>query len=154
MYAIREWLFIGKFRETRDRKLLDELQIGAMLQLAETVRQPGIESLYLPVDDGVPIPSDLLRQGIDFISDQRAQGHRVLVACGAGISRSTAFALAALSEVENLSLLDAFREICKRHPEAMPAPALWDSLFAYYGTGTSFDQLWETIDDIRVQESP
>lgn len=152
MFLIRPWLLIGKFRDTRDKAWLDEHGVGAMLQLAEAVRQPGIESLYLPVEDGVPVPVDVLKQGIRFVRDQKAQGRTVLVACGAGISRSTTFALAALSEDEHLSLLDAFREIHRKHPEALPAPALWDSLFDYYCTGTTFDQQWQVIHQISAEK--
>lgn len=33
MYAIRPWLYVGKFRETQDEQLLQRQGIGAMLQL-------------------------------------------------------------------------------------------------------------------------
>ena len=56
MYPIRPWLYVGKYRETLNRRLLHINGIGSMLQLAERVDQPGIASLYLPVDDGVPLP--------------------------------------------------------------------------------------------------
>jgi len=35
-----------------------------MLQLAEKVEQPGITSLFLPVEDFAPLNIDLLKQGI------------------------------------------------------------------------------------------
>ena len=61
MHPIRPWLFIGKFSETQDDVLLRRREIGAMLQLADSVKQPGIPSLYVPVEDGEPLPPDLLR---------------------------------------------------------------------------------------------
>jgi protein-tyrosine phosphatase len=121
-----------KYRETRDAHLLSACKIGAMLQLAELVEQPGITSLYLSVEDGEPIPEDLLQQGVEFVVAERERGNVVLIACGAGISRSAAFAVAALKEVEGLNLLEAMRVVKEQHPTAMPHPDLWESLCAYY----------------------
>jgi protein-tyrosine phosphatase len=132
MYSIRPWLFIGKYRETREWHYLRSCGIGAMLQLAERVEQPNITSLYLAVEDGEPLKVDLLQQGVAFVREQKADGRPILVACGAGISRSATFALAALKEEENLSLLDAYGQIILNHPDAMPHPALWESLCLYY----------------------
>src|SRR5512136_1818127 len=104
MNAIRDWLYVGKYRETIDVTSLAAQKIGAVLQLAEAVKQPDIETLYLPVEDGVPLASCHLRQGVDFVLNQKRLGHRVLIACGAGMSRSVAFAVAALKEDEGLFL--------------------------------------------------
>ncbi|MBN1933664.1 MAG: dual specificity protein phosphatase family protein [Anaerolineae bacterium] len=139
---IRPWLFIGKYRQTRSLPLLQSYNIGAMLQLAELVEQPGIDSLYLPIEDGEPLSVDLLKQGIDFIRHHHDSGHRVLIACGAGISRSAAFAMAALKEIESLGLLEALRAIKQVYPKAMPHMALWESLCAYYQEDVSF---WDTL---------
>jgi protein-tyrosine phosphatase len=132
MNAIRPWLYIGKYRETLDIELLSRKKIGAMLQLAQAVQQPGITSLYLPVDDGVPLPEYLLRQGVDFVLSEKRRDQRVLIACGAGISRSAAFAVAALKEAEGLGLLEAAKTVRKHHPPTMLHPALWESLCSYY----------------------
>jgi hypothetical protein len=132
MDAIRPWLYVGKYRETLDASLLRTKEIDAMLQLAEAVEHPGIKSLYLPVEDGVPIPPSLLQQGVDFVLSERDRGRTVLIACGAGISRSVAFAVAVLREAEGLSLLKAVESVTKHHPESMPHPALWQSLCDYY----------------------
>ncbi len=133
MNQIRPWLYIGKYRETKDYPYLTYHNIGAMLLLAELVEHPGINSLYLPVEDGEPLPLDLLKQGLDFIQQQRNQGNIVLVACGAGISRSGTYTIAALKESENLTLLDAFHQVQRLHPDTMPHYRLWQSLCEYYG---------------------
>jgi hypothetical protein len=52
MYVIRSWLDVGKFRETQDEELLKQYGIRAILQLADSVKQPKILSLYVPVEDG------------------------------------------------------------------------------------------------------
>ena len=132
MDPIRPWLYIGKYRDTRDYSLLMVNRIQAMLQFAEPVEQPGITSLFLPVEDIEPIPAALLRQGVDFVRDCKRQQHRVLIACGAGINRSTAFAVAVLKEEEGLGLLAAFQEVKRNHTEATPHQPVWESLCHYY----------------------
>ncbi|NWG16704.1 MAG: GNAT family N-acetyltransferase [Chloroflexi bacterium] len=149
MYRIRPWLYIGKYRETIDHELLRAHHIGAMLLLAENVEQPGIEALYLPVEDGEPLPDDALQRGVAFIRAQKAAGRAVLAACGAGISRSVTFATAALVEEEGLSLVDAYRAIQVNHPYAMPHPALWESLRAHYRADVSFGEMWDHMKKVR-----
>ena len=141
MNQIRPWLYIGKYRETKDLILLKAHQIGAMLQLAELVEYSGIISLYLPVEDGVSLPEPILTEGIDFIKTQKDQGRTVMVSCGAGISRSTTFAIAALKEIEQLNLSDSFQEIILHHPETMPHPALWKSVCEYFMEDISYSTM-------------
>lgn len=132
MIAIRPWLLIGKYRETLDIDLLVRAQIGALLHLAAPITPSGIITRYLPIEDGEPLPADMLRQGVDFILAQRGAGQTVLVACGAGISRSTSFAMAALKAAEALTLREAARVVRLAHPAGLPHLALWESLCAYY----------------------
>jgi protein-tyrosine phosphatase len=132
MDEIRPWLYIGKYRETQNISYLRAKSIQAMLQLAEDVEQPGITSLYLPVEDFAPLKFSLLERGIAFIREQKSIGNRVLVACGAGINRSSTFCTAALKEEEGLSIFEAFKEVKKRHPESMPHEPVWESLCSYY----------------------
>lgn len=132
MISIRPWLLIGKYRETLDHDLLACAQVGALLHLAAPVEPPGITTLHLPVEDGEPLEAPVLRQGVEFVLAQRAAGKKVLVACGAGISRSTSFAIAALKEAEDLSLLAAAREVRRLHPDGLPHIALWSSLCLHY----------------------
>jgi len=145
MDAIRPWLYIGKYRETRDTDLLATNQIGAVLQLAEAVPYSHITFLYLPVEDGVPLPVHLLRQGVKFCLSEKHRGRNILIACGAGMSRSVAFAVAALREAEGLSLLDAVRAVGKHHPESLLHPALWESLCGYYGEDVSHQRMLEIL---------
>ena len=132
MDQIRPWLFIGAYRDTLNKSYLDFKKIRAMLQLAEKVEQPDVVSLYLPVEDLAPISSKHIRQGVDFIKEHKQKGNRVLVACGAGINRSSAFSAAALKEEEGLSLFEAFKEVKLKHPESMPHEPVWISLCEYY----------------------
>ncbi len=149
MDRIRSWLYIGKYRDTRDLDYLQSRNIGAMLQLAELVEKPNITALYLPVEDGEPIPTDLMAQGIEFVRSQKALGKIVLVACGAGISRSSSFAVAALKEEENLGLMEALREVATRHFDTQPHPELWNSLCGYYNETIDYRKVIELIFEIR-----
>ena len=132
MDEIRSWLFIGSYRDTLNRSYLNLKNIRAMLQLAEKVEHPNIISLYLPVEDVAPVSSEHIQQGVDFIKRHKQQGINVLVACGAGINRSSAFCTAVLKEEQGLSLFDAFKEVKKKHPESIPHKLMWESLCRYY----------------------
>jgi len=98
MHQVRPWLFIGKYSETLNHDLLERSKIRAVLELAEPVEYDDITTLYLPVDDGAALRPSVLPNGVAFMRSEYAQGNRVLVACGAGISRSVTFAIAALKE--------------------------------------------------------
>jgi protein-tyrosine phosphatase len=138
MDEIRPWLYIGKYRDTLDKNYLDFKSIKAMLQLADLVEQKGINSLFLPVADMGPTSSALIKQGVDFILAEKEKGNKVLVACGAGMNRSTAFCMAALKEVEKLSLLDAYKEVKRKHPESLPHEPVWESFCKYYNESTPY----------------
>jgi len=145
MDEIRPWLFIGSIRDTANKSYLMHKSVQAMLQLAARVEQPGIASLYLPVEDFAPLQFELLEQGVEFIREQKRLNHRILVACGAGINRSSMFCTAALKEEEGLSLIKAFQEVKRKHPEAMPHEPVWESLCRYYGETTPY------LDVMRIQ---
>jgi protein-tyrosine phosphatase len=138
MDQIRPWLFIGSYRDTKNLAYLEWKSIRAMLQLAELVTQPNMVALYLPVEDLAPISSEHIHQGVDFIREHKAKGNRVLVACGAGMNRSSAFSAAALKEEEGLSLFESFKEVKRFHPESMPHQPVWESLCSYYMETTPY----------------
>lgn len=133
MHTIRPWLCVGSYRDSLDAALLRANHIGALLQLESMVRHPGIAGLYLPVEDAAPLPADALGQAMAFVAAARARDATLLIACAAGISRSVAFACAALVEQEGLDLLAAYRAIRAVHRQALPHPLLWASLGAGYG---------------------
>ena len=102
-------------------------------------------SLFLPVENIAPIPTDLLDQGIAFVREHKRHERRVLVACGAGINRSSAFAIAVLKEEEGLNLLEAYLEVKRWHSDAMPHPPIWESLCHYYQEDIACGNLLESI---------
>src|SRR5688500_18939703 len=124
MYQIKPWLFLGKYRETLDTRLLSNNKIEAILTFAEPVINLQIPILYLPLEDGLPVESKLLKQGLDFIQTHHTAGKNILVACGAGISRSAGLIVAALKEMDNSTLLAAYSQVLKVQPGALPHPAI------------------------------
>jgi protein-tyrosine phosphatase len=116
---------------TLDTNLLAAQHIGALLHLAAPVTPPGIVTQYIPIEDGAPLDAAALHTGVPFVRDQQAAGQRVLVACGAGISRATTFAMAALWAAEGLTLRDAALLVRQAHPAGLPHPVLWESLCAF-----------------------
>jgi protein-tyrosine phosphatase len=135
---IRPWLYIGNYREAGDAELLELRAIDAALLLVAVRPLPGRETLLLPVEDGELLETESLARGVAFVSAARKQGRRCLIACGAGVSRSTVFATAALREVERLPLLEAAAEVKRAHPHAVFHPTLWESLVAYAGEDVPF----------------
>jgi len=138
MDEIRPWLYIGNVRDTSNESYLKHYSIQAMLQLAAKVEQPGIEILYLPVEDFAPLDFYMLEKGVAFIREQKKLERRILVACGAGINRSSTYCTAALKEEEGLSLFETFKEVKRLHPESMPHEPVWESLCRYYGETTPY----------------
>ncbi len=138
MDKIRQWLYMGSFNDTQDKNQLEMKSIRAMLQLASPVKLPGIESLYVPVNDMSPISAEKLREGVDFVLAEKNKGNSILVACAAGINRSAAFCIASLKEAEGITLLEAFKEVKKNRIQAMPQEVVWESLCEYYREQTPY----------------
>jgi protein-tyrosine phosphatase len=141
MNQIRPWLYIGKYRDTLDYRYLSAHNITAMLLLAELVEHPGITSLYLAVEDGEALPREMLAQGVEFVTAQKQAEQTVLVACGAGVSRSAAFAVAALKEIENISLRQAMHIVKQSHSDSMPHFKLWQFLCTYYNEAVPWTEI-------------
>ncbi|MEO0564226.1 MAG: dual specificity protein phosphatase family protein [Chloroflexota bacterium] len=145
MYKIRDWLYIGNYRDTKNLPLLKNHNIGAALLLADDAEMPEIEKKVLLVEDGVSQTPDDLANGIKFIRAQKADGKVVLSACGAGISRSTTYAIGALKEEEGGAILDILLNIKKYHPNALPHIRLWHSLNQYYDEKTPYQEIWKAM---------
>jgi len=155
MDQVRSWLYISGIRDTRNLDLLQAAGIGAMLQLADEVKQPGITTLFLPVDDGASLRLDLLKRGVEFVRAQKAAGQTMLVACGAGVSRSSTFVVASLREEEGLSLAEALKQLYLNHRDAFPDAVLWRSLCQYYeGRDISRADAAHEVQDILYDVRP
>jgi hypothetical protein len=130
---VTDLLYIGGARSTWDASRLREAGVTAVLKLYEgpPTWPADFTVLDMPFEDGRPIPEGYLRRGVDFIEQNIRNGQAVLVACGAGISRSSTLVLAYLVDRGGHELRDAFYLLRERHPQADPLPALWASLLNF-----------------------
>lgn len=94
--------------------------------------------------DGEVIPPGVLRRGVDFVTKHVAAGKRVLVMCGAGISRSATFVLAAMLE-RGWEIRPAFILLREKHYEATPHPAMWRSLIVEYQLDLTISDAFELM---------
>lgn len=147
MHLIRPWLYTGTRCEINNQDLINTHQIDAVLQLAEESKCSKIASLCIPVEEGITLPVDLLKKGIDFVIEQKEQGHIILISCKVGTSRSATLAAAVLKEVEGLSLLDALKDINHRLPRLLPHPSIWESICTYYQEDISIYDLTNILHD-------
>jgi predicted protein tyrosine phosphatase len=145
MFRIRDWLYVSGFPIASNKATVKKHNINAMLQLFEPIKMAGVETLYLRVEDGINISPETIKQGVEFVLKQHKKGKKILITCGAGVSRSVTFATAVLKEVEGLSLEAAYRDIRTHHKQALPDHLHWDALRAYYGEGTEFWQIWQSV---------
>ena len=54
-----------------------------------------------------------------------------------------------LMQEENLSLLEAYREVYKNHPQAEPHPELIKSLYAYHGETKELIEVHSAVQTVR-----
>lgn len=141
MNVIRPWLYISNYRTSIDRTFIQQYQIKALLHLVENVSHPNVETLYMPIEDGVPTAPAEIERGVNFIVEHHQHNHPILVACGAGMSRSAAFTAAGLHLIEGIFLWEALKIVKKAHDPAFPAFKLWRSFCEYYGEPYTHEML-------------
>lgn len=145
MYKIRDWLYVSNFATASLPKVLEKNGIQGMLQLYQPIKNTALDCKFIGLQDGIPITTAQLKDGIAFIHDQRKKKHRLLSSCGAGISRSVTMAIVALKEVERLTLFDAYRSVYQHHKKALPDHVHWTSIADYYGEDDDFWEIWGDI---------
>jgi protein-tyrosine phosphatase len=131
---IKDGLYIGSSRAMYDPHLLREAGINHIVKLydADPECPPDFISIECYFEDGGEIPLDLLEIGITFMEQHLKAEIPVLVMCGAGMSRSAAFAMAYLLEKQGYNLRYAWMLIKFHHPIADIAPQLWNFLLKHY----------------------
>jgi hypothetical protein len=148
MYTIANWLSLGTHNEALRPALMESQQIGAVLQLANPTDQLQAPAHYLRVHDATFVLPATIEEGMAFINEQRAWGHRVLIADDNARSCAPMFAIAALKEAHGVSLIEAYRLVLTAHPHAQPHPLLWDSLCTYYPDEPPYGMLWFQINSL------
>lgn len=145
MHQIRDWLFISSYALASNTEYIQKEDFDAMLQLYRPIDIPGVQSQFLEMTDGKPISTADIEAGINFVRDHHAAQEKVLVTCGAGISRSVTMTIAALKAIEGGDLEHTYRDVRKRHPDAMPDQVHWDSIATYFGEKVPFWDMWARI---------
>lgn len=104
----------------RDLRLLYGLEMRAVVDLAacEPPAQLGRDLIYcrFPLHDDGSNSEQLLCSALDCIASLIRNGHRTLVACSAGMSRSPVMAAAAISTLTKEPLADALTRIVAGGP--------------------------------------
>lgn len=139
-------------------KILDRLYIGdgADGRNAEALRSTGITSVmnaqletdslggaftYLRLNqpDCEPIPRVLIDSFLTWMRREMSiPGVKVLVHCGAGVSRASAFTIAYLMSF-GFSWDEAEVFVRSKRPQISPHPALKNSVIDYFGYGPNSD---------------
>jgi hypothetical protein len=148
--TIRPWLHIGGFKDAQDREQLISKGICAVLTLHGPVDHDGIETLHMPIADGVMLKPSTISKGVEFLLDHKERDHGVMTACFFGTSRSVTFAVAALKEAENLQLEEALHEVVALHPEASPHQKLWATIVKYYGEPVMYDRVADALIKLKA----
>jgi protein-tyrosine phosphatase len=130
-------LAIGNWQDASDAESLAAAGIETVLQLYGPDPAPqacavGGEFLQLAIVDARPLPTGPLGEGVRFIRRHLRAGRKVLVCCGAGMSRSPTFVAAYLHE-EGMDLTAAYRLIQDRRRGILPHLELVRSLVEHYG---------------------
>jgi protein-tyrosine phosphatase len=112
----------GDFEDSRDPEGVD-----AVLNVAaEAPVVHDLPCLHLKIEDQQPISRRDLKLALGFLTDRTAVGHRVLVHCWAGVSRSPAIVAAFIAMTATLSTDDALKIIQEKRPKTDPDPVMWD----------------------------
>ena len=90
-------------------------------------RRRDIEYVRIPVDDSRPVPRQRFEAAMAAIAKHIRSG-RVLLNCGAGMSRSPIFAAAWMHRCGYLYLDNALLEIAELRPVIDPSPVLLKSV--------------------------
>ena len=123
-------LFIGGIRDAERLAADNPVGITAVISLCgeEVVpKRRDIKYVRIPIDDARPVPISQFEAVMTAIAEH-IRGGRVLLHCGAGMSRSPIFAAAWMHRVGYLHIENALLEIADLRPEIDPSPVLLKSV--------------------------
>lgn len=145
MHQIRDWLYITGYALASNVPYIRNEGFDAMLQLYRPIAVEGVKSHFVELVDGQAITPAEVAAAVRFVQGHHAAGAKVLVTCGAGVSRSVTMSIAALKAIEGGDLEAIYRDVRSRHPGAMPDQVHWASLCAYFGEDVPFWEMWARI---------
>ncbi|WP_276257527.1 dual specificity protein phosphatase family protein [Haloglomus litoreum] len=137
MHRVGEDLYVGDLASVGDGRALHAAGIDVVVGLthdAPTDGYPtGVDVVREPMVDGPRNDGSAFERAVDATLDALTDGHRTLVHCSAGSSRSVAVAAATLAETTDRDLEAAFQRVLACRPPADPHPALVRRAAAYVG---------------------
>ncbi|XP_033838669.1 dual specificity protein phosphatase 22-B [Periophthalmus magnuspinnatus] len=116
-------LYLGNFRDARDREQLARNNITHVLSIHENATPLLQEMTYLCISAADHPAQNLtqhFQQSIKFIHESRLKGEGCLVHCLAGVSRSVTLVVAYLMTVAGLGWRDALAAVRAVRPTAGP----------------------------------
>ena len=123
-------LFLGGIKDAERLATDNSVGIMAVISLcAEEVvpKRRDVRYVRIPIDDARPVPASQFEAVMAAIAEHIRRG-KVLLHCGAGMSRSPIFAAAWMHRVGYLHIENALLEIAELRPEIDPSPVLLKSV--------------------------
>jgi protein-tyrosine phosphatase len=122
MDFILDTIAIGEYEEA----VSPPSGIDALLCVAEerNLSSPNLPYHKVPIVDMRPIPTDQLREAIEWIHRIVSSGGRILVFCNLGIGRSPSVVIPYLCCRKNYSFGEAVETVARRRPNISILPKL------------------------------
>ncbi len=121
---------------TEDLQHAREEGITAVVTLTEDrlkpwmIEEAGLRYLHLPIRDFTSPSLEQVEQFVDFVSEERESGGKVLVHCTAGYGRSGTM-LASWLVHEGQSAEDAINEVRRQRPGSIETPAQIEVVYQF-----------------------
>lgn len=123
-------LFLGGIKDAERLAAANPAGITAVISLCEEEvlpRRQDIKYVRIPIDDARPVPLPQFEAVMSAIAEH-IRGGRVLLHCGAGMSRAPIFAAAWMHRVGYRDIESALLEIADLRPVIDPSPVLLKSV--------------------------
>ena len=126
MNFITDNIFVGDSQDAKNIDLLGELDVSACLNCAEDLDYDCPAEQYSKVGlvDGPCDQKEKLVQAVDELDILLEGGHRILVHCHCGVSRSAIVVATWIARKYEKTIYEALHEVAKRRPKIGPRQAL------------------------------
>jgi len=154
MHYVRENVAICGFHEIGSRETFRSHRFHAHLQCAapfDPWLEEELEVKAMLFDDGMVIPAAVFRDAQSWLDGHWDRGHKILISCAAGRSRSVTMTIALLHRKAGQPFEDAMREVLSKRPEAYPHPDILLSASRYCGERLGFARLRRLYDEAPIQ---